>query len=69
MAKILSTSQRTDNLDAFLEHVLKDVADGSLSISDAKSGLAELIHLIDNRAEGGAVEWLEQGRKMIHVSI
>lgn len=63
--KVLSTNQDASNLDAFIEHVLNDVKNGSLNVIDAKAGLAELIHLIDNRSDGARV-WLEQGRKIIH---
>jgi len=63
--KILSTNQDVSNLDAFIEHVLNDVKNDQLSVSHAKAGLAELIHLIDNRSDGARV-WLEQGRKIIH---
>lgn len=64
MKKILDTTQNVDNLDGLLFHVLTDVADGKVSVEQARSGLAELIHLIDNR-NPNAEEWLKQGRKFI----
>ncbi len=66
--KILATEQNVANLDALLEHVLTDVIDGKLKKDDAKAGLAELIHCIDNGNMSGAELWLAQGRKIMFES-
>lgn len=62
MEKVLNNNNNVDNLDALLLHILTDVAEGKISIVDAHSGLAELIHLIDNR-NPNAESWLKEGRK------
>lgn len=66
--KILATEQNVANLDALLEHVLTDVINGKIKKDDAKAGLAELIHCIDNDSVDGAELWLAQGRKLMRNS-
>lgn len=59
------SDQDHKNMDAFLGHVLDDYKSGEITKSEAVSGLAHVIAAIDIGNHGEAVNWFEQGRKLI----
>ena len=56
------------NMDIFLGHVLDDFKSGALSKGAAVSGLAHVMAAIDKGNYGEAVNWLQQGRKLIRMN-
>lgn len=59
------TSRDHKNMDAFLGHVLEDFKAGVITKEEAVGGLAHVIAAIDIGNYGEAVNWFEQGRKLV----
>ncbi len=59
------TNRDHANMDAFLGHVLEDFKSGIITKEEAVGGLAHVIAAIDIGNYGEAVNWFEQGRKLI----
>lgn len=59
------TNRDHANMDEFLGHVLEDFKAGVITKEEAVGGLAHVIAAIDCGNYGEAVNWFEQGRKLI----
>jgi hypothetical protein len=55
-------------MDSFLGYVLEDFKDGRITKSEAIGGLAHVIAAIDKGNYGEAINWFEQGRRLIRAT-
>ena len=62
------TSKEHLNMDSFLGYVLEDFKDGRITKSEAIGGLAHVIAAIDKGNYGEAINWFEQGRRLIRAT-
>lgn len=59
------TSRDHANMDQFLAHVLDDYKSGALTKEDAVGGLAHVMAALEIGNTSEAVNWFEQGRKLL----
>lgn len=62
------TNRDHENMDAFLNGVLDDYKAGTITKSQAAGGLNHVMTALAEGSYGEAVNWFEQGRKLIRDS-
>ena len=62
------TSKNHGDMDSFLGHILDEYKNNNISKLDAVSYIAHTIAAIDLGNYGEAINWFEQGRKLMFLS-